>query len=92
MFGIPSFGQIVYLLHDWNTRELGLIGEPSKTSGLFVELKRSQFFLQDGNVSIADLFLNELATHPKACEMLFDHVKFCQQFKYDEYRVRPERR
>ena len=77
LFQIPSFTQIVNLLHDWNTRELTLIGRPSKTggvTGLYVELKKSYYFQQDGNVSLADLFLDELAQHPKASDLLFDHV------------------
>ncbi|KAL3795894.1 hypothetical protein HJC23_002165 [Cyclotella cryptica] len=92
MFGIPSFSQIIDLLDDWNTRELPLIGRPSKVSGmpgLYVELKRAQFFKDDANVSIADLFLDELASHPKASELLFDHVTLCQGLQNDEYRVPP---
>ncbi|KAL7538836.1 hypothetical protein ACHAWF_006224 [Thalassiosira exigua] len=92
MFGIPSFGNIVDLLYDWNTRELPLIGRPSKTGGvpgIFAELKHSQFFQEDGNISIADLFLDELASHPKASDLLFDHIKLCDNLKYDEYRVPP---
>ena len=94
LFQIPSFTQIVNLLHDWNTRELALIGRPSKTggvTGLYVELKKSYYFEQDsnGNVSLADLFLDELAQHPKASELLFDHVTLCDGLRYDEYRVPP---
>jgi len=92
MFGIPSFSQIVNLLHDWNTRELPLIGRPEKVGGVpgaYVELKRSQFFQEDANVSIADLFIDELATHPLASELLFDHVTMCDNLKHDEYRVPP---
>jgi len=82
----------VNLLHDWNTRELPLIGRPGKSGGvpgLYVELKRSQFFEEDANISMADLFLDELATHPKASELLFDHVTLCENLRYDEYRVPP---
>ena len=92
MFSIPTFSQIVNLLHDWNTRELPLIGRPSKVggvAGIYVELKRSQFFEKDANISIADLFLDELANHDKASELLFDHVTLCEGLKYDEYRVPP---
>jgi len=92
MFGIPSFSEIVNLLHDWNTRELPLIGRPGKSGGvpgLYVELKRSQFFEEDATISMADLFLDELATHPKASELLFDHVTLCENLRYDEYRVPP---
>lgn len=92
LFSIPSFAQIVNLLQDWNTRELALIGRPGKTggvAGMYVELKRSSFFREDANVSIADLFLDELASHPHASELLFDHVTLCQGLKYDEYRVPP---
>ncbi|KAL7482829.1 hypothetical protein ACHAW6_008487 [Cyclotella cf. meneghiniana] len=92
MFGIPSFSQIVNLLYDWNTRELSLIGRPSKVSGvpgLYVELKRAKFLKDDANVSIADLFLDELANHPKASELLFDNATLCQTLKNDEYRVPP---
>ncbi len=94
LFQIPSFTQIVNLLHDWNTRELSLIGRPSKTggvTGLYVELKKSYYFEQDGNgnASLADLFLDELAEHPKASELLFDHVTLCEGLRYDEYRVPP---
>jgi len=92
LFQIPSFTQIVNLLHDWNTRELPLIGRPSKTggvTGLYVELKKSYYFQQDGNISLADLFLDELAQHPKASELLFDHVTLCEGLRYDEYRVPP---
>ncbi len=92
LFGVPSFAQIVSLLYDWNTRELPLIGRPSAVggvAGLYVELKRAQFFQEDANVSIADLFLNELASHPKASELLFDHVDLCEGLKYNEYRVPP---
>jgi len=56
---------------------------------VYVELKRSQFFEDDANISIADLFLDELATHPKASELLFDHVNLCENLKHDEYRVPP---
>eukprot|EP00985_Skeletonema_marinoi_P021089 scaffold12771_cov80-Skeletonema_marinoi.AAC.2 len=92
LFQVPSFTQIVDLLHDWNTRELPLIGRPSKTggvTGLYVELKKSYYFQQDGNISLADLFLDELAQHPKASELLFDHVTLCEGLRYDEYRVPP---
>jgi len=93
LFGIPSFAQIVSLLHDWNTRELPLIGRPSEKTGgvpgLYVELKRSQFFRDDANISLAELFLDELANHPKASELLFDHVTLCEGLRYDEYRVPP---
>ncbi|KAL9179510.1 LOW QUALITY PROTEIN: hypothetical protein ACHAXT_008800 [Thalassiosira profunda] len=92
MFRIPSFTQIVDLLHDWNTRELPLIGRPGKVGGVpgvFAELKRSQFFQEDANISIADLFLDELATHPKASDLLFDHITLCDDLKHDEYRVPP---
>jgi len=92
MFGIPSFAQIVNLLHDWNTRELPLLGRPSKVGGvpgLYAELKLSSFFLADANISVADLFLDELATHPKASELLFDHVTLCDNLGYAEYRVPP---
>lgn len=92
MFQIPSFAQIVNLLHDWNTRELALVGRPSKVggvAGMYVELKRSAFFEEDANISIADLFLDELASHPHASELLFDHVTLCEGLKYDEYRVPP---
>ena len=92
IFGIPSFNQIVNLLHDWNTRELSLVGRPSKTggvAGMYVELKRAQFFEEDANISIADLFLDELANHERASALLFDHVTLCEGLKYDEYRVPP---
>ncbi|KAL7471795.1 hypothetical protein ACHAXS_012117 [Conticribra weissflogii] len=93
LFGIPSFSQIVSLLHDWNTRELPLIGRPSEKTGgvpgLYVELKRSQFFQEDANISLAEMFLDELANHPKASELLFDHVTLCEGLRYDEYRVPP---
>ena len=92
LFQIPSFTQIVNLLHDWNTRELESIGRPSKTggvAGMYVELKKSYYFQQDGNVSLPDLFLDELADHPKASELLFDHVTLCEGLRYDEYRVPP---
>jgi len=92
LFGIPSFAQIVNLLHAWNTQEWPLIGRPNKVSGvpgMYVELKRAQFLKQDANISIADLFLDELANHPHASELLFDHVELCRGLKYDEYRVPP---
>lgn len=91
-FGIPSIGQIVDLVHDWNTRELPLIGRPGKTGGvpgIFAELKHSHFFQEDANLTIADLFLDELARHPKASELLFDHITLCDNLKHDEYRVPP---
>lgn len=92
LFPVPSFSQIVTLLHEWNTKELPLIGRPSKTGGVpgvYVELKRSQFFQEDANVSIADLFIDELAKHPRASDLLFDHVTLCDGLKHDEYRVPP---
>ena len=92
MFKVPSFNQIVNLLHDWNTRELPLIGQPTKVGGvpgIFAELKRSQFFMEDANISIADLFIEELAQHPKASDLLFDHLTLCDGLKHDEYRVPP---
>ena len=93
MFGIPSFSQIVNLLHDWNTRELSLVGRPGKTggvAGMYVELKRSKFFEEDANVSIANVFLDELAHHEKASELLFNrYVTLCDGLKYDEYQVPP---
>jgi glycerophosphoryl diester phosphodiesterase len=91
MFPIPSFAQIVNLLYDWNTRELPLIGRDTRVNvpGMYVELKRSAFFEQDANVSIADLFLDELASHPHASELLFDHTTLCDGLKDDEYRVPP---
>jgi len=93
LFKVPSFTQIVDLVHDWNTRELPLIGLPSKTggvAGMYVELKKSHYFQDDGNISLADLFLDELAQHPKASELLFDHVTLCEEgLRYDEYRVPP---
>lgn len=92
LFGIPSFSQIVDLLHEWNTRELPLIGRPDKVGGvpgLYVELKLSQFFWKDANISMPDLFLDELAAHPRASELLFDHVTLCDNLGYTEYRVPP---
>jgi len=92
MFRIPSFSQIVVLLHDWNTRVLPLIGRPNKVGGVpgvYVELKRSGFLQEDANISIADLFIDELATHPLASDLLFDHVTLCDNLRYDEYRVPP---
>lgn len=92
MFKIPSFSQIVDLLYDWNTRELPLIGRPTKLGGVpgaYVELKRSDFFREDANISISDLFLDELTSHPKASDLLFDHVTLCDSLRYDEYRVPP---
>ena len=92
LFGIPTFSDIVHLLHDWNTRELPLIGRPHKLGGvpgLYVELKRAEFLQQDANISIADLFIDELANHPRASDLLFDHVTLCDGLRYDEYRVPP---
>ena len=92
MFRIPSFSQIVDLLHDWNTRELPLIGRPNKVGGVpgvFAELKRNQFFQDDANISIAELFIETLATHPKASDLLFDHITLCDGLQHDEYRVPP---
>ncbi len=72
-----------------------MIARPSKTggvTGLYVELKKSYYFEQDNdgnNASLADLFLDELAEHPKASELLFDHVTLCEGLRYDEYRVPP---
>jgi hypothetical protein len=57
---------------------------------MYVELKKSHYFQDDGNISLADLFLDELAQHPKASELLFDHVTLCEEgLRYDEYRVPP---
>jgi len=93
LFGIPSFAQIVDLLHEWNTRELPLIGRSGLkrggVPGAYVELKRSAFFQEDAGISIADLFLDELASHPKASDLLFDHVTLCDDLRFDEYRVPP---
>ena len=92
LFKIPSFSQIVDMLHDWNSRELPLIGRPGKVGGvpgLYVEIKRAQFFMDDGSLDMAELFLNELATHPKSSELLFDHVTLCDDLKHNEYRVPP---
>ena len=36
LFKIPSFTQIVDMLHDWNSRELPLIGRPGKVGGVSV--------------------------------------------------------
>ena len=92
LFKIPSFSQIVDMLHDWNSRELPLIGRPGKVGGvpgLYVEIKRAQYFMEDGSLDMAELFLNELATHPKSSELLFDHVTLCDDLKHNEYRVPP---
>ena len=91
-FGIPRFSDIVHLLYNWTTAELPLIGRPNKVGGvpgIYAELKRAQFFREDANISIADLFIEELATHPKASDLLFDHVTLCDNLKHDEYRVPP---
>ena len=93
LFKIPSFTQIVNLLHDWNTRVLPLIGRPNKVggvAGMYVELKQSYYFeQQQHNVSLPDLFFGELANHPLASELLFDHVTLCDNLHYNEYRVPP---
>ena len=99
LFKIPSFTQIVNLLHDWNTRVLPLIGRPNKVggvTGMYVELKQSYYFEQqqyddtnNSSISLPDLFLDELANHPLASELLFDHVTLCDDLHYDEYRVPP---
>ncbi|KAL7524647.1 hypothetical protein ACHAXR_000660, partial [Thalassiosira sp. AJA248-18] len=57
--------------------------------GVYAELKHASFFKEDANISIADLFLEELASHPKASELLFDHITLCDNLKHDEYRVPP---
>lgn len=96
LFPIPSFAQIIDLLHDWNTNEVPLIGRSSSRTkktggvpGLYVELKQSHYFQQDG-LDMTDLFLDELEIHPKARELLFDHVTLCDEgLKDDEYRVPP---
>jgi len=33
--------------------------------------------------------LDELTTHPKSSELLFDHITLCDYLKHDEYRVPP---
>ena len=67
------------------TRIIEIIQVP----GLYVEIKNAQFFMEDGSLDMSELFLDELATHPKASELLFDHVTLCDDLKHNEYRVPP---
>mmetsp|Transcript_7264 Transcript_7264/g.9662 ORF Transcript_7264/g.9662 Transcript_7264/m.9662 type:complete len:578 (+) Transcript_7264:160-1893(+) len=94
LFRIPSLSEIIDLLYDWKVNVRPRIGSnlnTSKTSGrpgLYAELKYPDLLQEDANISMADLFLKELKSHPKSNELFFDKTE-CESLKFDEYLVPP---
>jgi len=101
-FSIPTFAEIIDLLHEWNTEIRPLIVEEGSHKigtrpGLYVELKKPRQILKDSGIIMADLFLNELKAHPHGSHLFFgvrhdtNHTNAtdfgCE--KPDEYRVPP---
>lgn len=59
-----------------------------RKSRLYVELKQANFLRNHLNISIADLFIQELNQHPQSKQYFFNASE-CQNRKYDEYIMPP---
>jgi glycerophosphoryl diester phosphodiesterase len=71
IYGIPTLHQILDLLHEWNNNIL-LKQNQTRRSGVYIELKSSAVYKNVQNVSIAELFLEDITQHPLADEMFFN--------------------
>jgi len=75
-FTIPTFTEIIDLLHQWNIEIRPLITKEGSRKidsrpGLYVELKKPRQILEDSGMIMADLFLNELKAHPHGSHLFF---------------------
>jgi glycerophosphoryl diester phosphodiesterase len=88
-FPIPTLGDILDLLHDWNYN-VHPIQNQTKRAGIYVELKYPNYYM-DQNVSLADILIEEMKQHDHADEMFFNtknQTKFgCEE--RDSYQVPP---
>lgn len=75
MFQIPTFTEIMTLLHDWNSDKAVLFGDSVNKiqgrAGIYVELKSSSLLLDDAGLDVVDLLLEELRIYPHSKHMFF---------------------
>ena len=69
-FPIPTLTDILDLLRDWNYNVRPHQNQ-TKRPGIYVELKSPDYYL-NLNVSLADIFIEEMKQHPHADEMFFN--------------------
>ena len=93
IFTIPTFVEILDLLHDWTNNVLPVIErseikQRQNTPGVYVELKNPSWIYNDthGEVKVEDILLNTITKYPFAKELLFD-PKSCNDD--NEYSVPP---
>ena len=70
-FPIPTIQDIVDLLHDWN-HDIVIKNNITKRSGIYAELKDPQYYLQELNTSLVDIFLKEMEQNKHADKMFFN--------------------
>ncbi|GFH61796.1 hypothetical protein CTEN210_18272 [Chaetoceros tenuissimus] len=89
-FSIPTIQDIVNLLHDWN-HNIIVKNNSTKRSGIYAEFKNPQYYLQQLNISLVDIFLQEMDRNEYADKMFFNtknQTKFgCERM--NEYQVPP---
>jgi glycerophosphoryl diester phosphodiesterase len=72
LFPIPTLQDILHLLHEWNAQVHPLIEHQAHRAGVYIELKAPAFHLESFNISLADLFLEEMGMFPHSDEMFFN--------------------
>jgi glycerophosphoryl diester phosphodiesterase len=89
-YGIPTLHDILDLLYEWNN-EILLHQNQTRKSGVYIELKSPEVYLHQQNVSLSDLFIEDINQHPHADEMFFNVGKKtifgCES--HDTYQVPP---
>jgi len=72
-FSVPTFTEIIDLLHEWNTNVRPLIDHWGITTkpGLYVELRRPRRIFEDSGIIMTDLLLDELRAHHHGAHMFF---------------------
>lgn len=83
VFSIPTFQEILELVHTWNSVVLPQLATTKQRAGIYVELKDPTWFETEANLTLADLFLAELASSPHAASIFNDTE--CSSLKFDEY-------
>ena len=76
MFEIPTYTEIMALVHEWNTEIKGnFFGESMDKikgrAGIYVELKSSSLLKKDAGLDVVDLLLEELRVYPHSKHMFF---------------------
>jgi glycerophosphoryl diester phosphodiesterase len=66
-FRIPRLEDILELIVEWNTEILPLLNKTS-TSGLYIELKESDWLLQEAGLDLVSLFNKHTASHAELWE------------------------